>query len=180
MPVIVLKIDTRGTATFTDDRLLPGATFVFHGDNGDSTYEPDGADAPSIFTGVAQDAFLVFRAPPETAMWLAETRPPVGYEVAKPELVPDLANRYGQICAEFRGHTHCFADELGLPGFMLVVVADNPAHLPPTDTVPGSDGPLRTTPVNIACGPAIVDARPTRQRACRRPRRRSGALGGAR
>jgi hypothetical protein len=172
-----MKLDSRGTRTLLDDRLLPGATFDLHLDNGDGTYEPDGADTRVDFQSFTVNAFLVFGRPADAPYWLAESRAPLGYEKAPAELLPAPSQHQGQNCIVFRQHLRCFADDDGISGFVLVVIPDDPAHLPPTDTDPGAPARRATaTPIGGAPGPALPDVRPARRRGFRR----SGALGGAR
>jgi hypothetical protein len=147
-PVIVAKINTKGTEPIRDDRLLRGAHFVIRTDDGDGEYEPDDGDEV-VFDGVAQYGFLVFQEPPAGDYWLSELDAPTGFERAgRPTFVTVEPRNPTANCFQVGTRVRCLPDEDQSGGFLVVVVPNVPAELPPTDT--GSridralpDGPRR-------------------------------------
>jgi hypothetical protein len=132
--VIVAKINTRGTEVLRDDRLLREAHFLIHTDDGDGSYEPT-ADDQAVFDGIAQYGFLVFKEPHEGDYWVVETDAPSGFERARrPTLVRVRARTPTRNCIQVGDGVRCFPDEDQSGGFLIVVIPNRPAELPPTDT----------------------------------------------
>ena len=126
-------MDNKGTRRYGDDTLLPGASFRIYKDDEDGVYEPDSDTA--VFDGVAEHGFLVFEDPEPGDYWIVEIDAPSGYELARPRIV-----RYegddgepANCLAAAGGQLRCRAAPAGRPGFVMLVVPDRPAGLPPTD-----------------------------------------------
>jgi hypothetical protein len=133
-PLIVAKVDNRGTRAYSDDRLLPGATFRIYQDDGDGKYERD-TDILA-FDGVAEHGFLVFKQPTPGRYWVIEVDAPSGYELSRPRLIAyPGGTRAAECVAAPGGRLRCEAAAAGHPGFVMLVVPDRPAGLPPTDAV---------------------------------------------
>jgi hypothetical protein len=132
--VIVAKINTQGTDPIRDDRLLRNAHFVIRTDDGDGKYEPDDGDEV-VFDGVAEYGFLVFKEPTAGEYWLTEIDAPTGFERARrPTFVTVEARSPTRNCIQVGTRVRCFADEDQSGGFLIVVIPNEPAELPPTDT----------------------------------------------
>ena len=100
-PIVVTKVDDKGTSSRKDDRLLAGAHFEIRLDDGDGKFEPKTDDA-LVFEGVAQHGYLVFETPPQGINWIIEVDAPSGYDTAKPVQVrypatwkPRTVSRWG-------------------------------------------------------------------------------------
>jgi hypothetical protein len=132
-PLIVAKVDNRGTRGYRDDRLLPGAAFRVYQDDGDGRYDPQ-VDTLA-FDGIAETGFLVFREPVPGSYWVVEVDAPSGYEIARPRIVRYPGDSAPADCVGAPGaNVRCEAAADGEPGFLLLVIPDRPAGLPPTDT----------------------------------------------
>jgi hypothetical protein len=144
--VIVAKVNNKGTGRFSDDRLLRGAHFQIRVDDGDGDYEPNGDDGTVIFDGIAETGFLTHSEPAVGDYWVVEVDAPTGFERARPTLVQVTEELEFQNCIQVRNDVRCFNDEDQSGGFLLVVVPNTPAELPPTDTSVDRalpDGPRR-------------------------------------
>ena len=84
-PIIVAKVNDKGTGSPRDDSLLRGAAFAIHADDGDGIFEA-GSDGV-VWDGTADSGFLVFPAAPEGDYWVIETDAPTGFHTAPPTLV---------------------------------------------------------------------------------------------
>jgi len=140
-----VKVNDQGTSDTSDDRVVGGSTFEFRLDDGDGTYEPDGADAPVLATVSAPHGFAVFNPPAPGSYWVIESIAPAGLDVAPPQLVTWGVPATPQNCVVLRSGGTCIADEDGSGGFEMVVVTDSPTGevlasqqaLPATDAGPG-------------------------------------------
>jgi hypothetical protein len=132
-PLIVAKVDNKGTRQYSDDTLLAGAHFRIYRDDGDGRYEAD--EDTVAFDGVAEHGFLVFERPQPGEYWVVEIDAPSGFELARPKIVRyrgdegEPANCVAAPGAQLR----CEAAIEGRPGFVMLVVPNRPAGLPPTD-----------------------------------------------
>ena len=131
-PIIIAKVDDRGTRTVKDDRLLAGATFRVARDDGDGQFEA--ATDVEVFSGVATNGFLVFRTPEVGDYWVIEVDAPSGYELDHARLLSYPITSGDEDCVVFNGHQTCVQDDDATGGFLMLVIADTPAELPPTDT----------------------------------------------
>jgi hypothetical protein len=132
-PLIIAKVDSKGTREYGDDTLLPGATFRIYKDDGDGRYDPDSDIV--VFDGVAKNGFLVFEDPEPAQYWVIEIDAPTGYELARPRIVRYEGDEGApaDCIAAPGGRLRCQAAAAGRPGFVMLVVPDRPAGLPPTD-----------------------------------------------
>ena len=137
-PIIVAKIDTRGTSTLSDDRLLRGAHFRIYRDNGDGEF--DATTDVQVFDGVAETGFLVYKSPGVGSYWVVEVDAPPGYELDGARLLRYPGGDSHESCIQFNGKQKCAQDDDDRGGYLLLVVGDKPAELPPTDTVPRRGG----------------------------------------
>jgi hypothetical protein len=126
-------VDTKGTRDYSDDTLLPGARFRIYKDDGDSRYE-SAADS-AVFDGVAETGFLVFEDPEPGDYWIIEIDAPDGYELARPRIIRYRgdAGEPANCLAAAGAPLRCEAAPEGRPGFVMLVVPNRPAGLPPTD-----------------------------------------------
>ena len=118
-----------------DDRVVGGATFSIHLDDGDGRYEPDGDDAEPDVRVDAPEGFAVFHDVEPGAYWVVEVSPPEGLAVAPPLLVDHTNPNASRNCVIVVERRRCEADDDDSGGFILAVVVDHPVDkpLPPTD-----------------------------------------------
>ncbi|MET0773230.1 MAG: hypothetical protein ABWZ82_09110, partial [Candidatus Limnocylindrales bacterium] len=136
-PIIIAKVDTKGTSDRSDDRLLAGARFEIRADDGDGEFETNGDDA-LVFEGVATRGFLAFNSPPEGVHWVVEVDAPPGYYRARPVEVHYIPEEAIDNCVQIGNRKRCKPDDDGSGGVLLVVIQDSPVDLPRTDSHPGA------------------------------------------
>ena len=132
-PIIIAKVNTKGTNGLSDDRLLPNAEFEMRLDDGDGRYEPD--EDQVVHQAVATRGFLVLRSPPEGDYWVVEVDAPSGFELAKPMLARYPTDVVAGNCIQYGEIQRCLPDDDASGGILLVVVPDAPVEdLPRTDS----------------------------------------------
>ena len=173
-PIIVPKVNDKGTPEISDDRIVPGAVFEFRRDDGDGIYEPVGDDFPVLAQVEATNGFAVFTPPEPGDYWVTESTPPPGLKVADPILAHYTASP--ENCGLSNSLLRCEPDDDQSGGFLIVVVVNSPGGgvgpevtAPPTDTVPGDDSrPVDIVPVYalilIVAAVGLMAARSPRSR----------------
>jgi hypothetical protein len=129
-PIIIAKLDDRGTRSRRDDRLLRGATFRIVFDDGDARYEPAGDR--TVFEGVATRGWLAFRPREVGGYWIVEVTAPPGYGSSDPVRVTIVGGRQPR-CLHDDGRVRCSAEEEESNGYLVVAITDTPMALPRTD-----------------------------------------------
>jgi hypothetical protein len=132
-PLIVAKVADQGTATIDDDKIVGGATFEMRLDDGDGTYEPDGADGPVLATVDATHGFAIFHPTSPGHYWITEVAAPTGLATSDPVLITYSGS--DDNCGWYRGEMRCVADDDGVAGFVIVAFKD-----PPTGSVEAAQG----------------------------------------
>jgi hypothetical protein len=164
-PIVIAKVDDKGTRTPGDDSLLRGASFAIHVDDGDGRYEAESDEV--VWEGTADTGFLVVPAAPEGDYWIVETDAPTGFRTAAPILVEHVITSEPRNCVAVGERRTCVPDEDQSGGYLLVFVRDTPADLPPTDAQAGlaQDPTLPEGPDPVALiDRRLVASRPARTR----------------
>jgi hypothetical protein len=130
-PILIAKLDDRGTRTRGDDRLLRSATFRILFDDGDQRYEPQ--DDRAVFEGVARRGWLAFLPQEAGGYWIVEVTAPSGYQPSQPIRVTIALGRQPR-CLHDGGRVICSSeDEPESNGYLVVAIRNSPVGLPPTD-----------------------------------------------
>lgn len=175
-PIVIPKVDDKGTPNRDDDRIVGGAQFEIRLDDGDKTYEPNADDGAALATVDATNGYAVYTPPGPGDYWIEEVVAPAGLTKAPAKLVPYEVPETPEICIIVGDQRHCRPDDQQSGGFTLAVVVDSPTGtyptLPPTDVAPrqpeGGPGPDRD-PLTIlgalaaAAGAALLIVKPARR-----------------
>jgi len=102
-------------------------------DDGDGTYEPDGADGPVLETVDATHGFAIFHPTSPGHYWITEVAAPTGLATSDPVLITYSGS--DDNCGWYRGEMRCVADDDGVAGFVVVAFKD-----PPTGSVEAAQG----------------------------------------
>ena len=139
------KINDNGTTNdFSDDVLLPGATFAFYLDDGDGLFEP-GTDDIAVGQVTSDTGWHRVVPPGPGDYWVVEQNEPEGFDVAPPLLVPFGLDHASENCLVTATETFCVPDDDPDGGYLVVVVADSPlagvgaVTPPPTDVTASID-----------------------------------------
>ena len=153
-PLVVAKVDDKGTSTRDDDRLTGGAVFEVRIDDGDGAYEPDGDDGSVIADLVSPKGYSVYLPDGPGDYWVKEVQPPDGLETADAMLVKYRIPETPENCFVVDGKKRCQADTDNTSGYTVAVIIDSPIGAPPTEKRP--EAPATDTDL-VASGPAPSD-----------------------
>jgi hypothetical protein len=139
-PLIVAKVNNKGTTDQDDDKIVGGATFEVRLDDGDGEYEPDSDDGAPIAELDSPDGYSVYTPPSSGDYWVKEVTPPAGLTTAPAMLVEYTLTP--QNCVVVDGDKTCKPDDDDTGGFTIAVIEDSPVGkpLPQTDAASVTDG----------------------------------------
>ena len=110
-PLIVAKINDKGTNDRDDDKMAGGATFDIRVDDGDGKYEPGGDDGSPIVELDARARYSVYVPPAAQGdYWVKEKTPPKGLTTA-PACWSRIRSASPENCIVLDGKKQCVADD---------------------------------------------------------------------
>ena len=137
-PLIIAKVNDKGTSTREDDKFVGGAVFEIRVDDGDGKYEPNADDGGVVATLKATDGYAVYNPGLPGDYWVKEVDAPNGLSKADAMLVKYRTPETPENCFVVDGKKQCKPDEDGSGGFTVAAIVDSPIGAPPTEARPAA------------------------------------------